>query len=126
MVGLSSIGAVRPLRHDESDPVPVALADLDGLALRPTIAPPPTVEAAVSHATRAAEGGQTISAPMPGTILAVRVTQGEQVEAHQVLVLLEAMKMENAVTAPVAATVRGVLVKAGQTVSRGEALIELA
>ncbi len=105
---------------------PETAADIGGVSFWARLAPPPTVEAAVSHATRAAEGGQTISAPMPGTILAVRVTQGEQVEAHQVLVLLEAMKMENAVTAPTDAIVRRVLVRPGQTVRRGEALIELA
>jgi biotin carboxyl carrier protein len=89
------------------------------------LAPPPSVDAAVQHATRAAEGGQTVTAPMPGTILAVRVADGDAVEAHQVLVLLEAMKMENAVTAPADATVRRVLVTPGQTVSRGDALVEL-
>jgi len=126
MVGLSSIGEPRALAVGEPDPMMVALADLDGLALRPTIALPPTVDAAVSHAVRAAEGGQTVTAPMPGTILNVRVVDGEEVEAHQVLLLLEAMKMENAVSAPADATVRRVLVEPGQTVSRGEALVELA
>jgi biotin carboxyl carrier protein len=111
---------------DGDDRTPAATLDLDGLAVRATIAPPPDVDTAVSHAARIAEGVEAVVAPMPGTIIAVRVAEGDRVEAHQVLVLLEAMKMENAVTAPADATVTRVLVAAGQTVQRGERLVELA
>jgi biotin carboxyl carrier protein len=62
---------------------------------------------------------------MPGGVLAVRVTEGQSVEAGETLVVLEAMKMENAVTAPAAATVSRVLVEAGQQVQRGDPLVEL-
>ncbi|MEX2546174.1 MAG: biotin/lipoyl-containing protein, partial [Chloroflexota bacterium] len=70
--------------------------------------------------------GQSVTAPMPGTVLQVRVSEGEEVEAGQVLVLLEAMKMENAVPAPGPGVVSRVLVEAGQQVRRGETLVELA
>jgi len=53
------------------------------------------------------------------------VADGDDVQAGQVLVVLEAMKMENAVTAPAAATVSRVLVEAGQQMQRGDPLVEL-
>jgi len=62
---------------------------------------------------------------MPGTVLRVDVHQGEHVSEGQALVLLEAMKMELAVTAPGAGVVSAVLVAAGELVSRGQALVEL-
>ena len=55
----------------------------------------------------------------------VDVHEGEHVDDGQTLVLLEAMKMELAVTAPGAGVVTGVLVAAGELVSRGQALVEL-
>ncbi len=63
---------------------------------------------------------------MPGTVLGVRVKDGESVESGQVLVVLEAMKMENTVPAPGPARVERVLVTEGQQVQRGEPLVELA
>jgi biotin carboxyl carrier protein len=63
---------------------------------------------------------------MPGTVLAVRVSPGDLVEAGQVLVVLEAMKMENTVPAPLAGRVERVLVEVGQQVQRAEALVEVA
>ncbi len=62
---------------------------------------------------------------MPGLVRAVLVSVGESVKAGQTLVVLEAMKMENAVTAPAAATVSSLLVEAGQQVQRGDPLVEL-
>jgi biotin carboxyl carrier protein len=62
---------------------------------------------------------------MPGTVIAVRVEEGAEVDAGQVLVVLEAMKMENTVAAPVPGRVERVLVTAGQQVQRSETLVEL-
>jgi biotin carboxyl carrier protein len=62
---------------------------------------------------------------MPGAVIAVRVVDGQSVEAGETLIVLEAMKMENAVTSPAAATVLRVLVEAGQQVQRGDSLVEL-
>ena len=63
---------------------------------------------------------------MPGTVLSVRVAEGDTVDVGQVLVVLEAMKMENTVAAPGPARVERVLVREGQQVQRGEPLVELA
>jgi biotin carboxyl carrier protein len=66
-----------------------------------------------------------IRSPMPGKILDVRVTAGATVEAGQVLVLLEAMKMENALTAEGAGRVKKIHVSVGDLVDLGQLLVEL-
>ncbi len=99
--------------------------DLEGRAVAARIAPPPTVESAVHRIHHAAGSAEAIVAPMPGVVLTVRVAAGEAVEVHQVLLVLEAMKMENAVTAPADGVVTRLLVRPGQTVRRGDVLVEL-
>jgi biotin carboxyl carrier protein len=64
----------------------------------------------------------SITAPMTGKILSVKVKKGDQVELGQVVCVLEAMKMENEITAPKAGTVREVYVSEGSSVSEGEPL----
>ena len=66
-----------------------------------------------------------IRSPMPGKILDVRVTTGDTVTAGQVLVLLEAMKMENALTAEGAGHVKKIHVATGDLVELGQLLVEL-
>jgi len=100
--------------------------DLDGRAIVARLAPGPTVESAARHAGHESAAGARVTAPMPGTVLAVRVSPGDQVDAGQVLVVLEAMKMENTVAAPAAGRVERVLVQQGQQVQRTEVLVELA
>jgi acetyl/propionyl-CoA carboxylase alpha subunit len=99
--------------------------DLDGRSLRARLAPPPTVEAAVRHAAHLADGGEAVTAPMPGNVLQLRVSEGDEVEAGQVLLVLEAMKMENTVPAPASGRVARVHVEAGQQVQRGDRLVEV-
>ena len=64
----------------------------------------------------------TVTAPMTGKILSVKVKKGDQVKLDQVICVLEAMKMENEITAPKAGTVREVYVSEGSPVSEGEPL----
>jgi acetyl/propionyl-CoA carboxylase alpha subunit len=66
-----------------------------------------------------------LTAPMPGTVIRVRVAAGDQVEARDQLVVVEAMKMEMPLLAPRAGKVQAVHVAEGQTVARGELLVEL-
>ncbi len=99
--------------------------DLGGRHVVARLAPAPTVEAALRHATHDAAAAETITAPMPGSVIAVRVAVGDDVEAGQVLVVLEAMKMENSVSAPSAGRIARVLVEPGAQVQRGETLVEL-
>jgi acetyl/propionyl-CoA carboxylase alpha subunit len=89
-----------------------------------TSAPPPDVDEAAHHAARGS-GDSTLTAPMPGTVIEVAVAPGDAVEAHQRLVVLEAMKMENPIAAPFDATVKAVHVAAGDRVAGGAVLVEL-
>ena len=69
--------------------------------------------------------GGTIKAQMPGKILQVAVKVGDRVEVEQNLLLMESMKMELALDAPVAGTVVTVAVEPGQMVSQGAVLVEI-
>ena len=93
-------------------------------------APAPVAAAPVAAAPAAAVSapvvtgsGETVDAPMPGNILKVNVTQGQAVKEGDVLVILEAMKMENEIMAPKSGTVTQVLVTKGSTVDTGAALV---
>ena len=67
-------------------------------------------------AAAAPAGGQSVKAPMPGTILDVKVQNGQNVKKGDVLVILEAMKMENEIPAPCDGTVTSVNVRKGDSV----------
>ena len=72
--------------------------------------------AAAPKAAPAPAGGNAVKAPMPGTILDVKVQNGQSVKKGQVLVILEAMKMENEIQAPCDGTVSGLNVRKGDSV----------
>lgn len=85
----------------------------------------PAVAAAAPAAPAAPAGGEKITAPMPGTILAVNVTSGSAVKKGDVLMILEAMKMENEIMAPADGTVSQVYAAEGAAVNTGDPLIAL-
>ena len=97
-----------PVAAPAAAPVPVAA---------PAAAPAPAAAAPVA--------GDAVTAPMPGNILKVNVTAGQAVKEGDVLVVLEAMKMENEILAPKACTVKQVLVSKGSTVDTGATLVVL-
>jgi biotin carboxyl carrier protein len=66
-----------------------------------------------------------IKAPMPGLVLEVSVTDGQPINEGDRILILEAMKMENSILIHVNATIKKVLVKAGQAVEKGQVLVEL-
>ena len=70
--------------------------------------------------------GNSIQAPLAGTVARVLVEEGQAIEAGEVVVVLEAMKMETEISAPHAGTVSGVLVSTGEAVTGGQVLVQLA
>ena len=101
--------------------------DVEGQSLEFAMTPPPTVEEAVRHAAAArGEGAAVLTAPMPGRVIAVRVAEGASVVAHEVVVVIEAMKMEHAVVAPMDGTLTRLAVREGAQVQRGDVVAELA
>lgn len=70
-------------------------------------------------------GNLLIKAPMPGLILDVLVSEGENVEVGQSLVVLEAMKMENIIKSPIAGLAKTLKIKKGDKVEKGQLVIEL-
>ena len=83
-------------------------------------APAPAAPAAPASA-----GAVEVKAPMPGNILDVKVAAGASVKAGDVLVILEAMKMENEIVAPQDGTVASVNVNKGDTVNSGDVLVSM-
>ncbi len=70
--------------------------------------------------------GTGVRAPLSGTVARIPVSEGQAIEAGDVVVVLEAMKMETEITAPAAGTVGSVLVAPGDAVSGGQLLVELS
>ena len=101
-------------------PAPAASAAPAAAAPAAPAAPAPAAAPAVTAA------GEPVNSPMPGTILRVEVAQGAAVKEGQLLVVLEAMKMENEILAPKDGTVAQVVVQKGSHVETGSPLIVLA
>ncbi len=89
-------------------------------------APPAPVAKAPAHTDPTPAGGEVVEAPLPGTVLDVKVASGDQVTTGQVLLVLEAMKMENEIVAPRDGTIEEVLVAKGSAVTTGDALLRIA
>lgn len=91
------------------------------VAAAPVAAP----AAAPAPATQGTAGSVKVEAPMPGTILDVKVSVGDSVSSGSVLCILEAMKMENEIVAPQDGTVASVNVSKGDSVEAGQVIITL-
>ena len=92
----------------------------------PVSAPVAAPQAAPAKpAAPASAGSVKVDAPMPGNILDIKVSNGASVKAGEVLVILEAMKMENDIVAPQDGTVASVNVNKGDTVEAGQTIITL-
>ena len=96
-----------------------AAAPVAAVAAAPVAAP------AAAPAAAAPVAGEAVTAPMPGNILKVNVTAGQAVKEGDLLIVLEAMKMENEIFAPKAGTVAQVLVQKGSTVDTGATMVVL-
>ncbi|MBQ3202102.1 MAG: acetyl-CoA carboxylase biotin carboxyl carrier protein subunit [Clostridia bacterium] len=83
------------------------------------------VAPAAAPAAAAPAGGTVITCPMPGTIIDIKVSAGQAVTEGQVLVIFEAMKMENEIVAPCAGTVASINCGKGDSVDSGSVLLSL-
>ena len=106
-VGVEEVGA------GESAPVTPVVSEV-----KPVAAAPKAVAAAPANGTK-------VNAPMPGLIKALSLAEGATVKKGDVILVLEAMKMENAITSDFAGTVKQILVRQGQTVATDAVLMEI-
>ena len=96
------------------------------VAAAPVAAPVAAAAApAPAPAAQGTAGSVKVEAPMPGTILDVKVSVGDSVSSGSVLCILEAMKMENEIVAPQDGTVASVNVSKGDSVEAGQVIITL-
>lgn len=107
------VQAAQPVAAPAAQPVPQAAPSA------PVAEPAPAAPAA------SVEGGTKIEAPMPGTINDIKVSVGETVKKGAILVILEAMKMENEILAPCDGVVASVNVTKGASVNTGDLLVSL-
>ena len=85
--------------------------------------PGPGVAAPAAAAPAAVTAGTNVEAPLPGNVLNVKVSVGQAVKAGDVLVIIEAMKMENEVAAPCDGVVKQIVANKGAVVATGDTLL---
>lgn len=119
-------GTVYDVQVEEANgaaaPVPAA-PSAPAAAPAPKAAPAPA--AASAPKASAPAGAEAINAPMPGTIVSVNVSAGQKIAKGDVLIVLEAMKMENEIMAPHDGVVASVNVSKGESVNSGTLLVSL-
>ncbi|MCR5754448.1 MAG: acetyl-CoA carboxylase biotin carboxyl carrier protein subunit [Acetatifactor sp.] len=107
----------------------VTVEENDGATAMPQMPKPPVKAAPVAPKAPAAPTGSAgaikVNAPMPGKILEIKANAGTAVKKGQVILLLEAMKMENEVVAPEDGTIASINVSAGDSVEAGAVLATL-
>lgn len=119
-VDVEEVGAVSA---PAAAPAPVAAAPAPAPA--PAVAPAAPAPAPAPVAAAPSAGATRVDSPMPGTVLDIKVAPGQAVNAGDVLIILEAMKMENEICAEAAGTVDVVAVTKGAAVNTGDLLVSL-
>ena len=114
---ITNIASVPVMAAPAAAPAPVAAA--------PAPAPAPAPASAAAPAAAPAAGETAVKSPMPGNIFKVECSVGQSVNAGDVLVVLEAMKMEIEVSAPVAGTVKAVAASVGTAVNTDDLLVTI-
>jgi glutaconyl-CoA/methylmalonyl-CoA decarboxylase subunit gamma len=120
-------GEARMINEYEAAPAVVQAPVMQAAPAAPAPAPAPAAKAAPAPkaAPAATAGTESVKAPLPGTILSIKVTNGQEVKAGQVLLILEAMKMENEIVAPRAGTILQIATAQGASVNTGDLLAVL-
>jgi len=120
---------VEDVASGASSNVRTAPASAPAAAPAPEIAaaqPAPQASAAQPVSAPADIKGEILRAPMPGTILSVAASVGQAVKRGDILLVLEAMKMENEIVAHIDGTISGIYVQKGSTVNAGDTLVAFA
>ncbi len=104
----------------------IEIEEMDASAAKRAPAAAPAPAPAAKPAAAPVGAGTKVNAPMPGTILDVKVQAGQSVKRGQVLVILEAMKMENEIQAPCDGKITGVNVRKGDSVETAALLCTIA
>lgn len=104
---------------------PKTISVINRPAAAPSAGPAPASRPAAAPAAAAAAGGSTVNSPLPGVVLEVKVKDGDKVTKGQVIMVLEAMKMENAIEAPCDGTVT-IKAQKGDSVLEGAPLAIIA
>ena len=86
----------------------------------------PAAQAEAPAAAPVAGAGQAVKAPLPGTITDIRVQVGQQVSAGDIVLVLEAMKMQNNIEAEASGKISAIMVKQGDSVMEGTVLLTIA
>jgi biotin carboxyl carrier protein len=118
-------GATAPISHASPVAAPAAAPIASTPASVPA-APKAAAPAAASAPAVDSVEGTKIPAPMPGTILDVRVSKGDNVKKGDVMLILEAMKMENEIIAPLDGTIAAINVNKGDSINANQVMIVIA
>jgi len=102
------------------------LVSMGTTAAAPAAPAPAAAAPAAAPAPAASGAGQVLSAPMPGLILRIEAKAGQAVKKNQLVMVMEAMKMENEIYAPCDGTISSIAVSQGQQVAAGDALLTIA
>jgi pyruvate carboxylase subunit B len=120
-VDVEQIGGAAPVITSITPAAQPAVAPKPAAAAAPRpVAPPAPAQAAAPAAPVA--GGTKMEAPMPGMVIRYEVKEGDEVKAGDVVMVLEAMKMENSLTSPASGVVKQICCQAGQSVQKGTVL----
>lgn len=120
VIGVTDVPLAAPVQSAPAAVAPAAPVPA------PAAAPAPAPAAPAPAAAAPLAQGEVVKAPMPGTILSLNCSQGASVKAGDVLLILEAMKMENEIAAPKDGVVNQITVTKGAQVSTGDPLLVIS
>jgi glutaconyl-CoA/methylmalonyl-CoA decarboxylase subunit gamma len=121
-VEVEELGGTSAPKVAHAAPAPVAAP---APAAAPAAAAPAPATKPAAPAAAPSAGATTINAPIPGTVLDIRVTPGQAVKSGDILLILEAMKMENEIMSPVDGTIDVVTTTKGSAVNAGDLMLTI-